>query len=212
MQDDPTQGNIVGDKERSHLRRGVSLWEQWVWTACCTLFYGPNEDMVPIEGSVCGCGPEGTMIERETFLQRWQSNEEWIVRECTDDNNGAIVGDIGNGAIHRSDYMESNGAAPHCTTKSLEGEPTKAKGGGKSVTWWGGGRWGDDDHGRWQAGHEWGSAFIWPPLMSCRLSVFFSSLNIGNYIDTAEQMCLTYVPSCLYHNYNKAKWKWWSTL
>jgi hypothetical protein len=50
-------------------------------------------------------------------------------QECTEERNGIIVGDIGDGAIHRDDYIcESNGQRPIGTIVPLEGEPIAIEG------------------------------------------------------------------------------------
>jgi hypothetical protein len=69
-------------------------------------------EAIAIEGTVC-CGPAKKVVNRQV---------------CTA-LNGTIVGDIGDGAIHRSDYLcESNGEAPIATIVPAVGEPIAVEG------------------------------------------------------------------------------------
>ena len=71
---------------------------------------------IAIEGEVC-CG-SGSAQERPTMTRQ----------ECTA-AGGDLVGDIGDGAIHRPEYRcESNGEAPIATVVPAEGEPIAREG------------------------------------------------------------------------------------
>ena len=55
--------------------------------------------------------------------------DELSTQECTDDYNGTVVGDIGNGAIFRPDYLcESNGLPPIGNIRFAPGEPIPIEG------------------------------------------------------------------------------------
>ncbi|KAL3913370.1 MAG: hypothetical protein SGILL_006520 [Bacillariaceae sp.] len=88
---------------------------------------GPESgEPVAVEGEVC-CGPAGQQQEIPTDGDT--EREEVTRQECTDELNGEIVGDIGDGAIHREDYVcESSGESPLATVVPLEGEPVAREG------------------------------------------------------------------------------------
>jgi len=71
------------------------------------------------EGEVC-CPTDLTLLD--------DGNRTTTTRqECTDDLNGTIVGDIGDGATQRNDYVcESNGQAPLANIVTAPGDETIA--------------------------------------------------------------------------------------
>jgi len=51
-----------------------------------------------------------------------------ITAEACEGNGGSVVGDIGDGAIHRPDYRCVNGAKPTANIRSADGEPIAIEG------------------------------------------------------------------------------------
>lgn len=75
---------------------------------------------VAIEGAVCceaGPTPEPEATERPQLT----------AAEC-EAASGTVVGDIGDGAIHRPDYRCANGQAPIGSIKAEEGKPVAVEG------------------------------------------------------------------------------------
>lgn len=126
---DEFNGTIVGD-----IGNGAIFQDDYVCESNGQAPIGnidqTNEDAIAIEGEVC-CGPPVTIgvvpeeiMDPEDTVERDEMNRQ----ECLN-QNGTVTGDIGNGAIHRSDYRcESNGEAPIATIVPLEGEPIAREG------------------------------------------------------------------------------------
>ena len=125
---DERNGTVVGD-----IGNGVIFQEDYVCESNGQPPIGnidqTNEEAVAIEGEVC-CGPPVAIdsipdeIDPDDTVERVVMNRQ----ECAD-QNGVITGDIGNGAIHRSDYLcESNGESPIGTIVPLDGEPIAREG------------------------------------------------------------------------------------
>lgn len=77
-----------------------------------------SEPPFAIEGEVCCAGSESAEASREQISRQ----------ECKK-RGGEIVGDIGDGTIHKDDYIcESNGEPPIAQVVPLEGEPIADEG------------------------------------------------------------------------------------
>jgi hypothetical protein len=77
-----------------------------------------------------GCpksGSEGSEPPTPTPTPEATERPSLTSAECQD-KGGTIVGDIGDGAIHRPDYRCENGQPPVGTIRSAEGEPTAVEG------------------------------------------------------------------------------------
>ena len=77
---------------------------------------------IAVEGEVC-CGGGATLEPNPQPTDRPQVTST----ECQA-QGGSVVGDIGDGAIHRPDYMCANGKPPLGSIKAEQGEPVAIEG------------------------------------------------------------------------------------
>lgn len=78
---------------------------------------------------VTGCkkGSDGSTPPTSEPSQETSDRPSLTGAECQE-KGGTVVGDIGDGAIHRPDYVCESGQPPLGTIKAAEGEPVAVEG------------------------------------------------------------------------------------